>query len=362
MAKRQDDKNSNWDTIYILFILFVGIFFLIKFLFEVLVYIIKGMILVITESISLINEKRAMININRGTIIKNNKLTDREIKDQLKLFDTNIYNNYFEVKCRKSGEECYFENKISGFLQDGNSFSCKVSGKKNYDTTIAFVKENDRIIESATCTCSYSKTNNKYCKHVYALLLKAKASDNNKILKCEIKNYIKGIRKALYAFENYINNNESLYSKKNKKAYFDYAKKVEKQLSKFDEQLINYPVKEEDLLAILKQLMTLANEVKKKVRTTISNKKVGKKSKNNHSKNKKKDVCDTKNDEALELTLLDSFSNKRGKDEVDEDLELEMNVYNLEEWQKDLVRQGRYKPWNFSEEDNFGEDDYYHEK
>ena len=38
-----------------------------------------------------------------------------------------------------------------------------------------------------------------------------------------------------------------------------------------------------------------------------------------------------------------------------------MNAYNLEDWQKDLVRQGRYNPWNFEEDGELEEDDYYYE-
>lgn len=37
-----------------------------------------------------------------------------------------------------------------------------------------------------------------------------------------------------------------------------------------------------------------------------------------------------------------------------------MDAYDLEDWQKDLVRQGRYNPWNFGEEE-LEEGDYYYE-
>ncbi len=44
----------------------------------------------------------------------------------------------------------------------------------------------------------------------------------------------------------------------------------------------------------------------------------------------------------------------------DEELESEMNDLNLEEWQKDLVREGKYSPYDFEEEE-LEEDDYYSE-
>lgn len=47
-------------------------------------------------------------------------------------------------------------------------------------------------------------------------------------------------------------------------------------------------------------------------------------------------------------------------DKVDKELEKEMNAQNLEDWQKDLVREGKYSPYNFDEEE-LEEDDYYYE-
>ena len=40
----------------------------------------------------------------------------------------------------------------------------------------------------------------------------------------------------------------------------------------------------------------------------------------------------------------------------DDELEERMNNLDLEDWQKDLVREGKYDPENFEDED-----DYYHE-
>ncbi len=51
------------------------------------------------------------------------------------------------------------------------------------------------------------------------------------------------------------------------------------------------------------------------------------------------------------------FSNDKEK----QDLEEEMNNLDLEEWQKEEVREGRHDPWNFEEDDSEDEDDYYHE-
>ena len=48
-------------------------------------------------------------------------------------------------------------------------------------------------------------------------------------------------------------------------------------------------------------------------------------------------------------------------DKDDNNLEERMNNLDLEDWQKDLVREGTYDPENFEEDDSEDEDDYYHE-
>ena len=48
-------------------------------------------------------------------------------------------------------------------------------------------------------------------------------------------------------------------------------------------------------------------------------------------------------------------------EEEKEELEEKMDDLNLEEWQKELVREGKYDPENFEEEVE-DEDDYYYEE
>ncbi len=54
-------------------------------------------------------------------------------------------------------------------------------------------------------------------------------------------------------------------------------------------------------------------------------------------------------------SLLEASGNK-----VDKNLERKMAAQNLEDWQKDLVREGKYSPYSFEEEE-LEEDDYYFE-
>jgi hypothetical protein len=48
-------------------------------------------------------------------------------------------------------------------------------------------------------------------------------------------------------------------------------------------------------------------------------------------------------------------------DSSNDDLEERMDDLELEDWQKDLVREGKYDPENFEESEDLEEDDYYYE-
>ena len=48
-------------------------------------------------------------------------------------------------------------------------------------------------------------------------------------------------------------------------------------------------------------------------------------------------------------------------DSSNDDLEKRMDDLELEDWQKDLVREGKYDPENFEESEDLEEDDYYYE-
>ena len=79
-----------------------------------------------------------------------------------------------------------------------------------------------------------------------------------------------------------------------------------------------------------------------------------------------------KNDDFFDYLVatdeLDDFlGEKKGNEEMgffdklDDDVEEEMDNLGLEDWQKELVREGKYDPENFEEDDSSDEDDYYHE-
>ena len=67
-----------------------------------------------------------------------------------------------------------------------------------------------------------------------------------------------------------------------------------------------------------------------------------------------------RNDDNQLFNLFDLTKLFNNDEDIDEELESEMDDLNLEEWQKDLVREGKYSPYDFDEEE-LEEDDYYYE-
>lgn len=57
---------------------------------------------------------------------------------------------------------------------------------------------------------------------------------------------------------------------------------------------------------------------------------------------------------------LDGIEAKKEKQRLDA-LEDEMDMYGLDEDEKELVRKGEYDPWDFDPDNPFEEDDYYNE-
>ena len=58
--------------------------------------------------------------------------------------------------------------------------------------------------------------------------------------------------------------------------------------------------------------------------------------------------------------LFDDEKNEKKKKNI-EDLEKEMDLYDLDEWEKEEVRDGNYEPEDFNDDD-LTEDDYYYEE
>lgn len=119
---------------------------------------------------------------------------------------------------------------------------------------------------------------------------------------------------------------------------------------------------EEILLRRLSSLFAVSFELRQKIKRTLSEKIA-------ESDTVAPEVCElSENRDGLmtgiaSLMVFDELMTDCSDEKdnsYDEKLEAEMNSHCLEDWQKDLVRNGSYDVWNFDEEE-LEEDDYYSE-
>lgn len=232
-------------------------------------------------------------------------------------------------------------------------------GKKNATTNSykdTVIMSDTFHTENATRTYSHFENRQDYYKHIYELILKVKQVKNTSFVIEEIKNYRSEIKKVLNNTNDYMKKNAHFFEDKIKNSYFEYANYVSLQIDNYSKQIIKYKDNEDKLVDILKQLMNLSEKVSQKVRATMNNKKPS--SIMQVPKSSKQHTVRTM---FLGSALLDSLNSSREKGVRKEELETEMDAYNLEEWQKDLVRRGAYHSWNFEEDGDLEEEDYYYE-
>ncbi len=213
--------------------------------------------------------------------------------------------------------------------------------------------------ENATCACSNFENRQDHYKHIYELILKIKKLKNTPFIIDEIKNYISEIKRDLNNTKAYIEKNAQFFEDKIRISHFAYAHHVGLQIDNYSKQIIKYKDNEDKLVDILKQLMNLSEQVSHKVRVTMNTKNPSLiPSIKQTSKSSKQN---TVGEMVMGAVLLESLHFSREKGTIDEKLETEMDAYNLEEWQKELIRQGDYNFWNFEEGEDLEEEDYYYE-
>ena len=103
------------------------------------------------------------------------KNKEKEYIEDYNLIDFIKYNSLFKEKIRARGDKVFKSDSILDYSFENNRATCKISGTDTYELSIKFDK-NDNITKMS-CTCPYYKKGNN-CKHLYALLIKAKLEDN----------------------------------------------------------------------------------------------------------------------------------------------------------------------------------------
>ena len=297
-----------------------------------------------------------------------------ELRDNY--FDETIYDNIFKPQIRYKGREYYFKNKVSDFVCNDNKIEANVQGTSKYKVIVEY-KNNNNL--NATCTCPYYKECN-YCKHIYAVIYKDKGSNNKNILIEELKYN----NKTLIEFKNNI---EELYKK-----YIKYLKdfNIESNIELLKKDIVYYNSNidklnkdsniestttlidnmkkifsfyKTNLIKVIEQAcydeMDSYHEKKNELRNkyeNIKNKYIN--DEPNQAYENNENINTTKEKKKTGFAYYDSLD-----EQTQENLEKEMKALELEEFEKDLVREGRYNPWNFASkcDRELNENDYYYD-
>lgn len=156
MAKKRNSKPE--DTVIELVI--IGIYNVIKFIAKVF------------SKIFGINNNNNKY-IPKNNLIVGTALNDNIVEPKKKVLTeygvTTPYDDLFKDIIMTRGLGYYATNKILKYSLKNNACKGVIKGTKKYKTEIVFYK--NKKIKSAKCDCEYYKKDNKYCKHIFALLL-----------------------------------------------------------------------------------------------------------------------------------------------------------------------------------------------
>ncbi len=346
---------------------------------------------------------------------KNEELVDQYMNIN-KLHSTE-YDDLFKPIIKSRGKNYYTNGNIVKYKKCDNTYLADIKGTEIYKVEIEI---KDNIIEKVKCTCPYHRDTDKYCKHVYALLLYIKMQNKRKEIVTLINDYKGNISKQLNEMNNVLEKNvENLY---------------QYEVEWFKKRMENYQIKESyekdydklkdfELLEILKNLYFSLNmlnydlnELNKRIEDNKEILEKRKKENENHHidefnytfdhsfifdmidnelasinlktlykirKNLKSTGDDTElidkaiaNRKKRELSVWQNLSTIKTKKKkhlslghilLGSILGLSNNKRNnknhsdyLMNWEQDEIKNGNYDKWNFEEEE-LEDDDYYND-
>ena len=383
MAKKNSypSLEENVGTLVTVFAIVVAIF---AFLFKWIVKFFKWIFTSLSGNKNDSSEQQSNNDKKTYTLeIKNYHVDDNKFLKSLNLFDMSIYSDIFEPRIITRGEDYFFEDRIKNFKNDGNKYTCKVSGEGNniYNVSIEF-EDNSNDIHDMTCTCPYFEKYSKGCKHIYALLYKIKSNINQEelsnqkekirkeIIKCS-KNMLDNLEIA----DNYINENILNFKNEDIRRFRGY-KIINTNIANNYQRYAEDSESATQLLKYLKDITFKSSELKESIDETMATEDETLNNTNNINNNYHSNksintnyssVSNSDDNPSLLSTIIALSNSNKPKDDASLDesngeytkREL-MDVYGLEDWQADLVLKGEYDPWNFEEED-LEEDDYYYD-
>ena len=302
------------------------------------------------------------------------ELKEKKLREQLGLFDKSIYDNLFTPNVIERGEEYFSDGKISNFSQSANRYTCKVNGTNQYDVQITFNAEKPDEIEEASCNCTYFTRQHKYCKHIYALLYKAKCSQNKEILDNKFAKIASETADMITKSAKDVNKNIDNYNRDVVEQFVKYTKNIHEQLEYWTYHYLNVKTEHVRLSALL-CLIKYTSGADSRINDLMNKMKDTSYADDDYYEDIDDDFddddFDDDNEEEDSKTRLlnelaiyqmsnDLFNNKSHKKENFIDYsEQDLADSGLEEWQKDEVRKGNWEPWSFDENNEFEDDDYY---
>lgn len=279
------------------------------------------------------------------------------------------YDNLFLSQIKSRGEEYFLNNKISNFKNENNKCTATITGTEIYDVSIEFYK--NKKIKKVLCTCPYYQKDEKYCKHLYALLLQYCNSTKldgyvNKETYKEIKKKEKRVN------DNYYNRMLAICDSmkeiiKNTEEFYDSCEIDDDDITSMYEEIMNYKDKidtygntkiidlNEELIETAKddlyELENLYDNLTLEYEEILSDLET--------------EELEAEDDEAFIIGaayLLNEKEKRRRQKQEEYEAEREelKNTWGLMDHEIDEVQKGNYEPWQFEEEE-LEEDDYYYE-
>lgn len=385
--RKKDDEGIAWLITIILTVIVVGIVALFK--------AIAWMIKLIISLFASINTKTKTKKTNNKSNYSNQNIQHKElprpkyspkkinsyidngpevtyVEKTLRLPERVIetpYDDLFLSQIKFRGEEYFLDNKISNFKIENNKCTATISGTENYDVSIEFYK--NKKIKKVSCTCPYYQKDEKYCKHLYALLLHY-CNNTKPDGYVNVETYKEVKKKERRVNDNFYNRMLSICDSMqeiidNTEEFYDSCEIEDDDITSMYEEIMEYKDKintygntkivdlNEALIEIAKddlyELENLYDNLTLEYEEILSNAEV--------------DELEDEDDEAFIVSaayLLNEEEKRRRQEQEDYEAEREelRNTWGLMDHEIDEVQKGNYDPWQFEEEE-LEEDDYYYE-
>ncbi len=179
-------------------------------------------------------------------IYKEEKLPEKYIK--FNNFYSTDYDYLFENKIKRRGLSYYNNGKIENLVYKNNTYSADVIGAKVYKVKL---KIENNVLTEISCTCPYHNDTNKYCKHVYALLLAVKMQKERIELIKYINKYKSNISYLIKKMDDIIESNVKLLYSYEVEWFKERELNYKKTIKSFQE---NEKLKDFELYNILREL------------------------------------------------------------------------------------------------------------